>query len=362
MATLLDSYTLASADGWIGLGASGDAPSAGQSFTPGSTLPIHSIKIRGHRTSTDVAGDVVCYIYAHTGTYGTGGLPTGSILATSDTFNANTLAVGDFDTGDFTDITFTFSGAERIELTSGTRYFFIVEYDGGNPYVLFGLDGSSPGHGGNFVFWNGSAYEADNGADAVFEVYGEATSGTAHNETYTEALVLADTINKSTSRTLTDVATLVDTVNKATSRTLTDVAILVDTLTKNPGKVLTDVATLVDTKIVSMARTLTDVITPVDTVPKSTSRTLEDNFSITDTITRSISRVLTDTATLVDSILTSAGEMYELVLTETIRLKDWVWQMLRKATTFTKQTPTSASFTKETPDSATWTKEDPPGN
>ena len=60
-------------------------------------------------------GNVIVYLYAHTGTYGVNGKPTGSPLATSDPILASTLPT----TQQL--VTFTFSGANRIILSSNTE-------------------------------------------------------------------------------------------------------------------------------------------------------------------------------------------------------------------------------------------------
>lgn len=113
------------------------------------------------------------YVYAHTGTYGSSSLPTGSALATSDAFTANSL------TTSFALTALTFSGANRIFLTNATKYFVSLEYASGDlsNAIQAGDDNTSPTHAGNEAFDSGSGWTVNTTRDLCFYVYGIAPSG-----------------------------------------------------------------------------------------------------------------------------------------------------------------------------------------
>jgi len=113
-------------------------------------------------------------LYAHTGTYGVDGVPTGAVLATSDDFNVSTLG------GVNALITFTFTGIQQYIMSPGIKYCILFEnptagtIDTSN-YPSVGHDNSTPTHGGNKVeFVNGSYIVFDPDHDSCFYVYGDA--------------------------------------------------------------------------------------------------------------------------------------------------------------------------------------------
>lgn len=85
-------------------------------------------------------------IYAHTGVYGTSSAPTGAALATSAVLTESSV------TTDYSDVNFTFSGANQIILTPNTHYVLAIKMLTGS-YLSAGYDGSSPTHGGNAGLW-----------------------------------------------------------------------------------------------------------------------------------------------------------------------------------------------------------------
>jgi hypothetical protein len=117
-------------------------------------------------------GNIYAQIYAHSGTYGTNSVPTGSALAVSDPVDVSTLTA--FAT--FGLKMFTFSGSNRIILSAGTYYELVLTYNGGNdsncPFV--GFDASTPTAPGNSATSNGGiSWSPNNGRDMCFYVYGE---------------------------------------------------------------------------------------------------------------------------------------------------------------------------------------------
>ena len=122
MAITINSYSEANQNNFTQLG-SGAYTDAGNSFT-GDGNKADSCQFFLRKTGSPT-GNATARIFAITGTPGTNAAPTGSVLATSDTFDVSTL------TTSFVLITFTFSGAARITLTNATGYFVVVTYTGG---------------------------------------------------------------------------------------------------------------------------------------------------------------------------------------------------------------------------------------
>lgn len=159
---VIDSYSETNADEYWGIDSS-EATAFGQSFTGnGSVLSSAQFYLKKQGSPT---GNMTAYLYAHSGTYGTNSIATGSPLDTSATIDISTL------TTSAQLITFTFSGSYTVVNT--TKYCILVEYTGGNSSnkLLIGVDVSSPSHGGNLVlYWGGWDY--DGATDVCFYVNG----------------------------------------------------------------------------------------------------------------------------------------------------------------------------------------------
>ena len=141
----------------------------GQSFTSTSTPQmLDSASFYLKKVGTP-PGNVRAQLYAHSGTYGTSSVGTGSPLATSDAIAASTL------TTSFQTITFNFTGAERYALAASTNYVIVIEYTAGTEAVhevQIGLDVSSPSHGGNTIVEALGTWTPYSVYDTVFAVYG----------------------------------------------------------------------------------------------------------------------------------------------------------------------------------------------
>lgn len=165
-ATLADSYAVTNQDGTQPLG-SGVATARGQTFTGNGGVLSHACFMLGS-VGTPPTGDVVAKVYAHTGTFGLTGIPTGSALATSEVRD-----VADLDLQTTLRL-IPFEFEDEVTLTNLTKYVVVVEYsagDGSN-YIAVGEDGSAPSHSGNFVSdfvsggWTASAL-----IDCIFQVH-----------------------------------------------------------------------------------------------------------------------------------------------------------------------------------------------
>jgi len=169
MPVIVDSYSESNCGGYYQMSSNADdSMGCGQSFT-GDGGVLNSVKFYLKKI-TSITGTAYVKIYAHTGTFGTSSLPTGSALAISDVFDVSTL------TTSFQLITFTFTGAEKITLTNETKYIATFEYqDDGTNVMAFGVDYTG-NHNGNFCrsIEDLVSWEVNNPAhDACFYVYGE---------------------------------------------------------------------------------------------------------------------------------------------------------------------------------------------
>jgi hypothetical protein len=166
--TLIDSYSESNSNGTIQLKSTGNH-CLGQSFANTNSIVLNSCKFYLYRSGSPT-GNATCYIYAHSGTYGTSSIPTGAALATSSTLDVSTL------TTSAALKTFTFTGANAITLSANTKYILEISYSGGDfsNIVYAGRNTTNTGHGGNE---NSSADCSTFTAalyDFIFYVYGNA--------------------------------------------------------------------------------------------------------------------------------------------------------------------------------------------
>jgi len=159
-----------------------------QSFTCtyGITLASCKFYIRANIPAL-ASGNVYAKLYAHTGTYGTSSLPTGSALATSDAIAISSMS----DSNSL--VTFTFSGANQVSLSSSTYYVLVMENTSANENdVVGGALNSSGTHSGNGAVYLGSssAWSVQATSDYPFYIYGssavptvttQACSSVTHN-------------------------------------------------------------------------------------------------------------------------------------------------------------------------------------
>ena len=168
MANLCDSYTGYDADDAIYVTV---REQFGQSFT-GNGETLDNVIFRLYKAGSPT-GSCYAKVFAHTGTFGDSSEPTGAVLATSDAYDVSTIGGGG-------EITFTFSGANRITLTNATKFCVLFEYTGGDASNApnIGYDGSSPTHGGNAFAYRYGSYTLYSGRDTYFKVYTVASAST----------------------------------------------------------------------------------------------------------------------------------------------------------------------------------------
>ena len=140
------------------------------------------------RRSNSPTGNIVAKVYAHSGTFGIVGIPTGPALATSSPIDVSTLSTSD------TDVEFTFSSGPH--LTQGTAYFVTIEYSGasGTDTVVTNHHGSSSIHSGNKArLVSGSWTGVED--DLAFKVYDVSVEAFAPTLAYqVELPVLSSTV------------------------------------------------------------------------------------------------------------------------------------------------------------------------
>lgn len=138
---------------------SGLKTAVSQSFTWGGTgYELHT-SIQQFYKSGSPTGNVYMKIYAHSGTFGTSSVPTGSALATSDPVDVSTFQTfGDY-------YVFNFNGANRITLTNGVNYVAVYEYTGGDASNNISIYYEPASYAsGNYATYNGS-WTADSSKD-----------------------------------------------------------------------------------------------------------------------------------------------------------------------------------------------------
>jgi hypothetical protein len=165
MATVIDSYNESNADSSSALSSS--IVCRGQAFTAIATYTeLDSVKFLLQRVA-GASGTIQFEIYAHTGTFGSTSKPTGSALAISESINVTTIP-----TASPTLITLNFYGANRITLTSGTKYCVVARVVSFSGTLYFRQDFSSPTHAGCAFYYFSGAWSTQATGDSPFYVYG----------------------------------------------------------------------------------------------------------------------------------------------------------------------------------------------
>lgn len=158
---------------------SGQRMGASQSFY-GTGKAVYKAKFKIWKTGTPT-GDIVVRLYAHTGTFGSSGKPTGSPLATSTPISIEDLGTSS------AYCEFEFTGDNIITLTNETPYCIAFEYSGGDSsnYLSFNVytGGSSEVNGNGADLLDGDWY--DSSYILPFGVY-----------SYTPASIILDAVSE----------------------------------------------------------------------------------------------------------------------------------------------------------------------
>ena len=140
-------------------------PRNGQSFL-GNGAKLTRVGFWMNKSGTP-DGTVVAHLYAHSGTFGTSGLPS-TLLASSTTL----LQSVDLPTTAGW-VYFDFDGT--VTLTNGTPYCIAAATTCTvSNAVLMGIDNSTPTHAGGYV-WFDTSWHVVAGQDLLFEAYTEGT-------------------------------------------------------------------------------------------------------------------------------------------------------------------------------------------
>jgi hypothetical protein len=141
-----------------------DITEIGQSFK-GDGSEISKAKFYLKKFGTTLNGNWRAKLYAHSGIYGSSGLPTGSPLATSDDVSASGV------TTSFSVLSALFSNTYR--LVEDVPYVITFEYLNGSAgsCIEFGIDSVTKSHLGNYVYRYNGVWHYDT-FDSIFYVNG----------------------------------------------------------------------------------------------------------------------------------------------------------------------------------------------
>lgn len=172
MATLITSYSETNQNSTAALyGDFGGGTSYAQAFINPSSVTLNSAKFFLKIRTGSPSGNMFADIYAAAGTPGSTGEPTGSILASSDGVNANTL------TGTYALVTFTFSGVNKITLSASTNYCVAVRFPSGTADtndVGVGYDSTGDAADQNYAETTGFVtWTAFSSLDVCFYIYAD---------------------------------------------------------------------------------------------------------------------------------------------------------------------------------------------
>jgi len=139
----------------------------GQSFEVATSGKLKELLIAIKSNGT-ISGSFTFAIYAHSGTYGSSSIPSGSALATSDSFNTSGVS------SSYASKTIVFSGANQIIMTSGERYVFVCTYSNTSwPNALLMQNKTPSFYSGNQSY-NSGGWNALSGYDMAFDLQGDA--------------------------------------------------------------------------------------------------------------------------------------------------------------------------------------------
>lgn len=167
---LIDSYDTGDMTLESPLGFAVAVKAVGQSLSPGNDRVLTRAMFFINKTGSQ-SGTVTAKLYAHTGTFGSGGTPTGAALATSNPINTDNIAA---EAAPYL-IEFIFENEDAYKIDSSLDYFIIM--DGGDltsGSVRIAEDASVDTHAGNSAEYESGSWSS--GANDVgFYIYGKDT-------------------------------------------------------------------------------------------------------------------------------------------------------------------------------------------
>ncbi len=337
--TLRASYSETNEDGYISFNTGSSIIGVGQSFETSIIsvdAPLDSVKFYMKKTGSPT-GMGYAKLYAHSGTFGTNSVPTGSPLATSDPFDVSTLGTSP------ALVPFTFSGSNRVLITESTRYVVTFETTAGAPSntPMLAFD-STPGHAGNYSEkvsgWTGYStgdlcfylYTATLQASAVVSITKNVSKSLSVTALAVATLTKFRTVVRALSATATAVVSLsrIQTYLRTLSATatasvnLTPVKIVVKTLSVTATAAV-DLATQVIAGIVTISLSVTATASVTLTKTTTFFRTLAVEAVSVVSLTKGLlsSVILQVTATAVPTLSRVATHVVGLSVTAVARVK-----------------------------------------
>ncbi len=152
----------------------GSTDNYAQSFSVTTMTTLGSVQ--AYISVTDggsISGSTIyAEVFAHTGTYGVNGTPTGTRLAIS---GGSTLGSG---SSGYTLMQFTFTGANKITLAANTKYVVVINFAAGNAtnYITIGTSTSLTAAGNASYSTNGTSWTVDSTQDMIFYVLASGSS------------------------------------------------------------------------------------------------------------------------------------------------------------------------------------------
>ena len=138
----------------------------GQSFT-GNGTPLTSCSFYLSSSIVPLTGTLYATLYAHTGTFGTTGKPTGPILATSKILNGSVVIPTE------SLVNFGFVGAQRVTPANGTKYVIVLVHigDGAGNHCWARRTDPTDAHAGNGSYKDTNWIVLPSSYDFVFYVF-----------------------------------------------------------------------------------------------------------------------------------------------------------------------------------------------
>jgi len=164
--TTLQSYATSNQSGTTSL-YGGSIIGVAQSF-PGNNGKLSGASFWIKKTGSPT-GNITVKCYAHSGTFGTSSIPTGTQLVASKTLAVTSSLIST----SYALIDFYFGAEAFITVSTGTNYTITLEFSGGSVgnTLDVGTDTSAPTAAGNYASLTGSTWTAASGTDLIHFIY-----------------------------------------------------------------------------------------------------------------------------------------------------------------------------------------------
>lgn len=211
-----------------------------------------------------------------------------------------------------------FAGTLLLNKVSGTDSGFSGSPDNSDPFTS-GQQVTFTVQAGDALA-NGTYYWRVRGIDPTgSNIYGlysstrsfTVSSGASYSETYTETIVLVDSLIKGPTKLASETIIIVDTKLAGPDRLFSETVTIVDTVLRTPLKLLSEAIPLVDTLYAAIVgRTLSETVTIVETHIRDISRTLSETTTIVDAVLKTGNKTFTEAVSLADTMLLETGKLF----------------------------------------------------